>query len=314
VRGAGKQNAESLPKARSWKTVRGRFYEVFRDALSSIGERMTFDYMKNESNARSGRVEKIVSAEDIETSELQKLLGEHYKAHFEKVNVKGTTERGYVAAKRTYDNEILELIPNNTGCKVLDIGCGYGHMMRYLLERGFNNVIGIDKCEPLINAAKEHVSGKGATLVVADASEFLSTIRDEFGCVLLIDVLEHFSTERALELLVSVRSSLIQGGRIVIRTPNMGNVLGCYSMYIDATHMAGYTDWSLLQLLEIAGFVSSTIHVPSRYENMKKRCYGLMNTLLHRVLYRIQGRSMPLSFGKNIVAWGEKGHSSMYSN
>lgn len=57
-------------------------------------------------------------------------------------------------------NEVLEepamklLLPNVTGMKVLDIGCGSGRMCRYLASQGAASILGIDISERMLSAAR----------------------------------------------------------------------------------------------------------------------------------------------------------------
>ena len=55
-------------------------------------------------------------------------------------------------------------------------------------------------------------------------------------------------------MLSQIRQALAEGGTVVVRVPNMSNVLASFGRYGDATHVTGYTEYSLMQVLDQAGF------------------------------------------------------------
>jgi SAM-dependent methyltransferase len=52
------------------------------------------------------------------------------------------------------DLSMLEACAGLKGLKILDCGCGEGRFARILVERGAGYVLGLDLCEPMIEAAK----------------------------------------------------------------------------------------------------------------------------------------------------------------
>jgi SAM-dependent methyltransferase len=75
------------------------------------------------------------------------------------------------------DPPMLEACGDVTGLKVLDCGCGEGRFCRLLVERGAGYVLGLDLCEPMIEAAKGLQSDREAYRV-ADVQD-LGFIDDE---------------------------------------------------------------------------------------------------------------------------------------
>jgi len=61
--------------------------------------------------------------------------------------------------KGLLDKPILEACGNVEGLKILDCGCGEGRFCRILVDKGAEQVFGLDLCEPMIMAAKELQSG-----------------------------------------------------------------------------------------------------------------------------------------------------------
>lgn len=52
-------------------------------------------------------------------------------------------------------HELQKMLPNFTGKRVLDLGCGFGWHCRYAIEQGAKSVIGIDISEKMLREARE---------------------------------------------------------------------------------------------------------------------------------------------------------------
>jgi SAM-dependent methyltransferase len=57
------------------------------------------------------------------------------------------------------DKPMIEACGDVRGFEVLDSGCGEGRFSRILVARGAKHVLGVDLCEPMINAARELATG-----------------------------------------------------------------------------------------------------------------------------------------------------------
>ncbi|OZD07962.1 hypothetical protein CH275_05165 [Rhodococcus sp. 06-235-1A] len=57
------------------------------------------------------------------------------------------------------DVALMNLIGDCTGANMLDAGCGEGYFTRELISHGAAHVHGVDTCEELITAAREHPEG-----------------------------------------------------------------------------------------------------------------------------------------------------------
>ena len=75
------------------------------------------------------------------------------------------------------DPPMLEACGNVDGLRILDCGCGEGRFCRILIDRGAGYVLGLDRCEPMIEAARQLQSGRDAYRV-ADVQD-LAFIEDE---------------------------------------------------------------------------------------------------------------------------------------
>ncbi|MGB3399453.1 MAG: methyltransferase domain-containing protein [Candidatus Deferrimicrobiaceae bacterium] len=282
VREAGRRNAALLRERRSWEAVSGRFADATRSVLRDRENRS-----RDPKTGREGRI------------------GD-YKRHFDRMNPGGVSDATYIATSLYYREEIEALLPARKEARILDVGTGHGQMLRFLLEKGFVRITGIDVSEGLMGEVRARYGHLVERLEVADAEEFLPLHRGKYDCIVLVDMIEHLSEPKAASVLRASREALAPGGRVILRTPNMANLLGNYSLHMDLTHRRGYTEWSLLQLLEQSGFSAPQVFVPTEFTMRRRRQFARLNRILHEALYRLNDRVPAKWFGKNIVVWADR--------
>ena len=93
---------------------------------------------------------------------------------------------------RQFDKEFLAFTQANQSMKVLDIGCGPGLFLRYLLHRGFSFVTGVDHDENLRDALVD-VEEAGYTIELTDVETYVDRNLGSlfFDRIVLFDILEH---------------------------------------------------------------------------------------------------------------------------
>ena len=111
------------------------------------------------------------------------------------------------------DLPIFEACGKVKGLNILECGCGEGRFCRMLVERGAEYVLGLDLCEPMINAAKELQSGRDHYRL-ADVQD-LSFIENEIFDLAIsylnqCDLPDHQANDR------EVFRVLKKGGRFII--------------------------------------------------------------------------------------------------
>jgi len=149
------------------------------------------------------------------------------------------------------DSRLLPLFDGlPKSAKILEIGCGSGHFLEYLRNRGFSDARGIDISEEQVAIAKE----KSLSVELADVFVTLKKFNASIDVVVAIDLLEHFSKDEGLHLCDLIRRALRPAGRVIFRTPNGAGILAGSLIYGDLTHMAIYNQSSLQQLLANVGF------------------------------------------------------------
>lgn len=282
VRRAGLENAELIRRERSWQVVSQQFAEVVSAILEEVG----------------------VSSARVDTE------AEGYLTHFSRINPGGISDSAYKSVCSYIREDVEELLPASKNAVILEVGTGFGHMLRFLVEHGYRRVWGIDLAKDLLDVVRSSLGDKVERLECADARDFFVKWDNRFDCILMLDMLEHVTKEEASTLLSAAFNASREGGRIIIRTPNMANILGNYSLYMDSTHMYGYTEWTLIQLLEKAGFQRVSVHIPTRFATKKRKLNAWLVKKLHEFIYSITDRARPRWYGKNVVVSAVKEASS----
>lgn len=132
---------------------------------------------------------------------------------------------------------------------ILDFGCGLGHMVQMLIQKGYPHVTGHDNCKESIEVCQTLGFPFYAEL------ESLLTTGKKFDRVLMSHVLEHIPPEEVFPVLTCIREKLLApGGALIVMVPNAMSNTGCYWRYEDWTHYRLFTPGSLLYVLKRAGF------------------------------------------------------------
>lgn len=164
-----------------------------------------------------------------------------------------TSFDGLEQAKFKFDQFAMnyrKYFPDDTASSVLDIGVGRGEMLSCMRDWGFD-YHGIDISPSTVRFCR--------TLqlnceIVDDTAAWLLRHPDEFALVTLLDVLEHVPRDQTISLLAAIRGSLRPGGKVIIQVPNLQSPYGYLHHFNDFTHVSGFVEHSLAQVLIAAGF------------------------------------------------------------
>lgn len=229
-----------------------------------------------------------------------------YAGHLERMQRGGTSEAAYRAAAEYYRHELLPLLPEAPDARCVDVGSGYGHLARFLLDSGRTRVGAVDSSKNLLDSLRDYIGDQLEFTCHEDGVDFLARHEREFDCVIMFDVLEHIEPSRHEQTITSVYRALRPGGRFIVRVPNMANLLGAYSRYLDYTHQFGFTEFSLFQLFQIGGFPSPQVFVPRPHGKWKHQLRQRMSRWVHRQLLKWDRRSQPQCLDKNVIVWAAK--------
>lgn len=170
------------------------------------------------------------------------------------------TNDAFEAAFRGTRQELLDryadLADGLVGCgPVLDIGCGRGELLELLGERSVE-AWGVETDKELVAAA-----GEGLDVRHGDG---LAALRDadprSLGGVALIQVIEHLTSQQAVDLVALCADRVRPGGKVVIETVNPQSLyVYAHSFYIDPTHLRPVHPAWLVFLFREAGFAEVAI-------------------------------------------------------
>lgn len=170
---------------------------------------------------------------------------------------------------------LFHFAPEKAG-RILDVGCGAGEAIEFLLQNGYKNVWGVDVSETEIGLAQQRVGNRA---ILIDANKFLEETDAPFDLVIMNAVIEHFPLDDAYRILESIGRHLSADGRLVIRTLNCANPLSLYRRYVDLTHTMGFTPESITQLLLLSGLEVEGVYAGNAF---KRNVGGLLSRMLHR--------------------------------
>ena len=129
------------------------------------------------------------------------------------------------------DGPMLEACGSVGGLNILDCGCGEGRFSRILVERGADSVLGLDLCEPMIEAARGFQSGRD-TYRVADVQELKGIADETFD--LAVSYLNQCDLPDFNANIREVFRVLKPGGRFIIANLHpMRSAVGCWQLASD---------------------------------------------------------------------------------
>ncbi|HMV82885.1 MAG TPA: methyltransferase domain-containing protein [Blastocatellia bacterium] len=118
-----------------------------------------------------------------------------------------------------YGEDLLSLLQAQPGERILDIGCGSGHLTRQIADTGAE-VIGLDSSPEMIATAL--AAYPAINFIVANASDF--SFAEPFDAIFSNAAL-HW-VERAEAAVICMARALKPGGRFVVEFGGKGNIAG----------------------------------------------------------------------------------------
>ena len=197
-----------------------------------------------------------------------------------------------------YKNEVLPLLPEDKNAKILEIGCGYGSLLKLLQDQGYSGTTGIDISEEQVKLA-EGLGVKGIS--VTDISTFLNTCEERYDAVVGIDIIEHFTKLELIQLLDKLKNLLRPGGVMIFRTPNCDAPFGSTYHYGDITHEVFLNYSSAEQLMLSVGLdnvqiLPSHIHVRGKIKEILRAMLWIDLVLISKLVLFASGKST-----KNVI-------------
>ena len=157
---------------------------------------------------------------------------------------------------RQFKINYQKYFPGDKDCSVLDIGIGRGEMLSCMRDWGFNYQ-GVDISPSTVRFCKSIGLNCEAT---EDTATWLSNKKSVYSLITCLDVLEHVPREKTIEFLKSMHASLTNDGLAIIQVPNLQSPFGYLHHFNDFTHVSGFVEHSLGQVLLTAGFKEFEFH------------------------------------------------------
>ena len=127
------------------------------------------------------------------------------------------TFKSLVSPKSMETLTVTEFLSVPDGARVLDLGCGYGDIARFFVNRC--SYLGIDSNESYVKEAQRRNSQTNAEFLLADLSDDVVKQRGPFDLVILSGVLHHLTSEQVIALASASEELLSPSGRFVAIEP-----------------------------------------------------------------------------------------------
>ncbi len=229
---------------------------------------------------------------------------EYFREYFESIfkNSNTFSKKEYEIHCKEYESNYGKFLPIKKDAVILDVGCGAGHFLYYLKKKGYTNFLGVDISSQQIEFCKKNISVNVTRL---DIFEFLQNKENIYDVIVANDFLEHLSKDKVIGFLNLTFRALKTKGKIILKTPNLGNPFAIRLRYADFTHEIGVTEKSLYQILWIAGFRNIRI-VPFEKTKVAHKMTANMIYFVIRKLMWYQGFVASHILTSSLVGVGEK--------
>lgn len=238
----------------------------------------------------------------MKTDDKKNLYSRYITTHFGKIHDNTQDfSRQYQYFRKNY----LKHLPSDRDAKIVDLGCGMGHFLNFLVKEKYKNYIGIDVSEENIGFCKK----KNFNVALADIFEFLTDTNDTYDVIVMNDIIEHLEKSEIIRLLQLILKALHHDGRLIIKAPNAANpIMASSSRYYDFTHELIFTEESMSQVLRITGFSQVFIYPQDLYIfyynplNYPAKFFNFLLNRTFRILFWFYGRKTTKIFTKNLIA------------
>jgi SAM-dependent methyltransferase len=210
-------------------------------------------------------------------------------------------EAGFDSFYAYYKANYLPHMPGDRNASILVISCGPGYLVNTLKRHGYTNVTGIDSDPDKVRYA-EH---RNLNCSTAEAFPYLQKSATEFDLIVPEQELNHLTLEEQIEFLELCKKRLAPGGYVFVYGLNGANPLvGSETLAQNIDHFNTFTEYSLTQLLEVAGY--------ARIKPLPLKLYVFWKNPLNYVglavttIYETYCRIMFKLYGKNVKILSKK--------
>ncbi len=178
--------------------------------------------------------------------ELYRRYSSTFKEHISKFDKKSVA-----TTLGKYRYQYLPILKQfNKDVRILELGCGRGIFLEFLINNEFKNVFGIDVSKEQIDIAKT----QNLNVEEIGVLKYLKDNDEKFELIFAIDLIEHFHKDELIPLFEGIYNNLRIGGAFVFHTPNGLGINANRIIYGDLTHSTIFTPNSAMQILKLVGF------------------------------------------------------------
>ena len=151
-----------------------------------------------------------------------------------------------------FDREFLRASGADPSMSVLEVGCGTGIFLRYLVRRGFGHIIAVDSDAGLAPVLDDL---EAVDIRLTDAAAVIGALPPaSVDRIVLFDVAEHIPLDALCALMRGLKPLLAPGGRIVLRVPNCSSPWGMKVYFGSFDHVTAFTPERVEELAAATGF------------------------------------------------------------
>jgi 2-polyprenyl-3-methyl-5-hydroxy-6-metoxy-1,4-benzoquinol methylase len=208
-------------------------------------------------------------------------------------------ESGYSSFYAYYKANYIPHMPSDRQARILVISCGPGYLVNTLKKHGYEQVTGID-AEKIAHANNHELNCE-----TAEAFPYLDGRREEYDVIIPEQELNHLTLEEQIDFLKLCHTAMKPGGKLVVYGLNGANpMVGSENLSHNIDHFNTFTEYSLGQTLELAGF--------SGIETYPLKLYVFWTNPLNYVglaitsVYELYCKIMFKLYGKNVKILSKK--------
>ncbi len=198
---------------------------------------------------------------------------------------------------RNYRRWIVNKVKPYIGNRILEIGCGIGNNIEYLLDREL--VVGIDnhsECETYLHKRFKNSNILVFTMDITCTKDITRLSEFKFDTILCFNVLEHIEDD--LAGLRNMKDILVSNGNIILIVPAFNFLYGGVDKAVG--HKRRYTKKSLTKIINLLDMKIQTLN----FMNF----FGIFGWLFNNKILNRKAESLPqiLFFDNYIAPFSEK--------
>lgn len=175
------------------------------------------------------------------------LFDQYFSSGFLDINEGEKTEKHL---QQLFHHNYWRFLPDNKNVTIVDVGCGTGSAVAWLLKKGYKNSSGIDISKEIVAYGKKR---KLPVALVIDLLAWTKKNKGKFDMIFMNDVIEHLPKEQIVDIVSGLYAALKPEGTMVVKTNNVSAITGARMRFWDFTHTTSFTEFSLGQVLYMAG-------------------------------------------------------------